>query len=163
MEGRKASVRVAALRLLASRRLTEAQLWSRLARKDYSSEEIHRAVAWCKSEGYLDDALFARLYIEARTKAIGDRRLVGELVRRGVDRDVAGETVACCDLSEDERLRAALDAVLHRRPQASYASLARALERLGFPAPSIYRRLRALASQNGFAGALAEDSPNGCE
>ena len=150
-----------ALRLLAARRLTEAQLWSRLARKDFSPDAIAGTVAWCKAEGYLDDALFARLYVEGRRKAVGNARLVGELVQRGVDRDVATETVARSDRSEDRRLEGALEALFLVRPLTSYASAARRLERLGFPASAIYRHLRRHASR--FAPTVPEDSAAGGE
>jgi SOS response regulatory protein OraA/RecX len=49
--------RVAALALLAQRRLTEAQLWKKLAARGYADEEIAAAVAACKADGYVDDRL----------------------------------------------------------------------------------------------------------
>lgn len=133
---------VTALRILAQRRLTEAQLWQRLERKGYTEEEIRAAVDGCKREGYLDDALFARLFVEGRSKAVGDARLVAELVRRGIDREAAAASVAKAERSEEERLAAALGKLLRTRPAMSYPGAARALGRLGFSTASIYRMLR---------------------
>lgn len=145
--------------MLAARRLTEAQLWTRLARKDFSDDEIVSTVAWCKAEGYLDDALFARLYVDGREKAVGDARLVGELVRRGIDREAAARSVQRSERTEEARLAGALANLFRKRPTATYATAARALERLGFPAAAIYRHLRLHASRFSAGMPTREDSP----
>jgi SOS response regulatory protein OraA/RecX len=144
--------------MLAARRLTEAQLWSRLAGKGYADDQVREAVAWCKAEGYVDDALFARLYVEGRARSVGDARLVGDLVRRGIDRDAAAATVQECERTEDERLAEVLGKLTRTRPGIGYGSAARALERLGFPAPAIYRHLRRHASRIGATADPCEDS-----
>jgi SOS response regulatory protein OraA/RecX len=139
---RTSSARVAALRLLAARRLTEAQLWSKLLRKGYPHAEVRCAVEACKADGYLDDGLFARLFVEGKVKAVGDARLVGELVRRGIEREAAAAAVEHAPRDEEERLRVAIEKLFRTRPALSYPSAARSLERLGFPTPAIYRSLR---------------------
>lgn len=151
------TARVAALRLLAQRRLTEAQLWERLGRRGFDEFQTRDAVESVKRDGFLDDALFAQLYVDVRPKAVGDARLVAELVRRGIDRDAARLSVANAVTPESERLEAAIEKLFRTRASLSYPSAARSLERLGFPAPSIYRHLRRRAQSA--AGALpAEDS-----
>jgi regulatory protein len=142
------------LRLLAVRRLSESALYERLCKKGYGDEEVRDAVAFCKHERYLDDAVFARLYVEGTRKAVGDARLVGELVRRGIDREIARGTVASAEAGEDARLATALERLIRTRPGMSYPSAARALERLGFPAARIYRQLREAAAKGSFFGGI---------
>ncbi len=151
----KPKPRVAAFRLLARRRLTEAQLWSRLARRGYGEDEVRTAVEACKADGFLDDGLFAQLFIEGRGKAVGNSRLIAELVARGIDRESAKRSVASAPYGEEGRLEAAIDKLFRTRTALSYPSAARALERLGFPAPAIYRRLRARVASDMMAEDIA--------
>jgi len=128
--------------MLAARRLTERQLRERLAKREFAPDEIERTVDACRRGGFVDDLLYARLYVETKRKAVGDRRLLAELVQRGVDRELAASCVASAEASEGERLGAAIERVFRSRPGIAYPSAARSLERLGFPAASIYRALR---------------------
>lgn len=152
------SAYISALRALAARRLTEAQLWQKLERKGFLDDDVRAAVERCKREGYVDDRLFAQLYVEQKRKAIGNSRLVGELVRRGVDRDAAHSAVQQGSVEEDERLDEALAKLFRTKPEISYPSAARAMERLGFPASLIYRKLREHAAQFGPFADLAADN-----
>jgi regulatory protein len=137
-----ASARVTALRMLAQRRLTEAQLHGKLARKGFDDESVAAALASCRRDGLLDDALYATLYVETKRAAVGDARLVAELVKRGIDRDAARERVTSAETPESQRIGAAYDRIRRTNPALSYQSAARKLERLGFPASLIYRVLR---------------------
>jgi regulatory protein len=149
--------KLTALRMLAARRLTEAQLWAKLERKGFAEDAIREAIAACKADGYLDDALFAELYVHAKRKPLGDARLIAELVGRGIDRDVAQRKVAASEVTQDERAQAALERLLQAKPSASYPSVARVLERNGFPASLIYRVLRAHAATHGPFATLLEE------
>ncbi len=153
----KANARLTALRILAARRRTEAQLWTSLGRHGFADDEVRTTVAWCKAEGYVDDALFARLFIEGRTKAVGDARLVAELVRRGIDRALASGAVAQSEADQDARLETAVERLFRSRPNVPYPTAARALERLGFPASAIYRHLREHAARHGPFAGMGED------
>jgi SOS response regulatory protein OraA/RecX len=137
-----ANARLTALRLLALRRLTEAQLWKKLEAKGFELDEIAAAVADCKRDGYLDDALFAALYVEGPRKAVGDARLIAELVKRGIDRETARRAVGAAPDNQTQRIAAAYAKLLRTKSDLSYQSAARGLERLGFPTPLIYRMLR---------------------
>ena len=141
------SARSAALAILAQRRLTEAQLWQRLEARGYPPDEIGDAVARCKAHGYLDDRLYASLYVDGTRKAVGDARLRAELVRRGIDRDAAAVAVAAAAHDERARIEAAYAKIVRTRPALSYPAIARRLERLGFPTPLIYRVLRERARE----------------
>jgi len=140
------NARAAALRMLAQRRLTEAQLWKKLTAKGYDDEATAAAVASCKRDGFIDDELFATLYVEGARKAVGDARLVAELVKRGIAREAARERVAQAPRDQSERIVLAYEKLTRTKPELSYPSAARALERLGFPTSLIYRTLRERAA-----------------
>lgn len=80
-----------AARKLASRPRTEAELRALLASEDFRAEEVDRAVRWAREAGHLDDGALAERWIATRAHrgGYGRARLVAELLRRGVERDVA--------------------------------------------------------------------------
>jgi len=128
--------------MLAQRRLTEVQLHAKLERRGFDDEAVAAAVASCKRDGLVDDTLYASLYVEGKRAVVGDARLVAELVKRGIDREAARASVASSETPEAERIAAAYERVRRINPRLSYPSVARKLERLGFPASLIYRVLR---------------------
>jgi regulatory protein len=129
--------------------LTEAQLWKRLEARGFDGDGVREAVERCKRDGFVDDRLYARLYVETKHKAVGDARLIGELVRKGIEREAAAHAVKELESGEGDRCSAALVSMQRRLPAASYPILARKLERLGFAASTIYRVLRKHAVEFG--------------
>jgi SOS response regulatory protein OraA/RecX len=82
------------------------------------------------------------LYVESPRKAVGDVRLVADLVKRGIDRAAAQRAVSAAPRDQTERIALAYDNLRRTKRDQSYQSSARALERLGFPTSLIYRVLR---------------------
>lgn len=139
----------AALAFLARQRCTEARLWEHLERRGYDDETARATIERCKSEGYVDDRLYARLYAQGKRKPVGNQRLIGELIRKGIDGEAAAEAVASLEVDQDSRCTAAFERLLNGHPAINYPLAARRLERLGFPAATIYRVLRGHAARFG--------------
>jgi regulatory protein len=97
----------AALAFLGYRPRSEQEVRGRLRQKAYTPEAIDQAVAKVAGWGYLDDASFARLWVDGRGGSRGRRLLEQELRQKGVERETARE--ALDEAALDERA-AALEA-----------------------------------------------------
>ena len=84
----------AAVRYLAGRPHTVAEIHRHLRTKKFDAETIEHAIDRLRAQRYVDDEAFARWWIEQRErfKPRGDRALRTELMQKGVARDVI-ETV----------------------------------------------------------------------
>ena len=149
----------AATRLLSLKRQTRAQLGQKLRERGYAAAAIEAALSECERRNYLDDRLFAQLYVKSvlDRKAVGRMRLLHDLLRHGVDGAMAREVLDAVDDDEDARIERALAKLEATRPQDGYGQLGRRLERLGFTAPLIARALRRRAQTRARAGAAFEE------
>lgn len=85
-----------ALKLLAVRDRTEKELRDRLQAAGFDEAVTEETVAWCRRLGYVDDARFARGWVEHRLRLspCGRVRLEGELKEKGVAAEIIAATLA---------------------------------------------------------------------
>jgi len=141
----------AAARLLEARPRSEDEVRRRLLRLGYQPGLVDGAVARLLALGYLDDAAFARSWVESRDRARprGEHALRRELAQKGLDASLVAEVLA-------ER-RDAVAAGAPDAPGADEAAAERLLARRLGPIlrePDPRRRLGrayALLARGGFA------------
>jgi regulatory protein len=95
----------AAVRYLAARAHSRAELGRKLLRRGHEEADVEAAMARLTDRGYLDDAGFAAGHIRRRSASLGPLALSAELAARGVDREVARQALA--GLSREAQLEAA--------------------------------------------------------
>ena len=95
---------LAALRFLEARPRSIAEVRARLGRKDYAPEAIDAAIMRLAELELLDDAAFARYWVENRqaNRPRGTGALRDELRRKGIDADVTAEVLNDDTLTGDE-------------------------------------------------------------
>jgi regulatory protein len=127
----------AALRLLAYRPRSEAEIRQRLARRGLPPQVVQETIARLREQGLLSDAAFARFWVETRdqTSPRGHRLLWQELSAKGIERENARQAIAEV-AEEDAALRAAQKKARHLQGQ-DYPAFRRRLGdfllRRGFP------------------------------
>jgi regulatory protein len=140
----------AAVRLLARRDLSVAQVRERLSRQGRSAAAIEPALARLTAAGSLDDARVARACARTRAgvKRQGRERVLREIQALGIGRDVARAAVdeVFGTLDEQDLLRAALEKRLRSATVLSDPAVQRrlyaALVRQGFEAHAVSRVIR---------------------
>lgn len=101
-----------ALRLLARRELSEAQVRQRLARRQHTTEDIDAAIGKLKEEELLDDQRVAEAIARSETsiRRRGKLRIKQQLARAGIAPATARRAidVVFSDIDDDALLEAAL-------------------------------------------------------
>jgi regulatory protein len=133
----------AALRFLEARQRSADEVRQRLLLQGYRVTMVDGAIARLTELGMLDDATFARAWVESRDRARprGERVLRQELRRKGIDRAIVDET-----LSDREVERPDADEAAARRLLERHASV---LARVADPRAR-RQRAYALLARNGF-------------
>lgn len=139
---------VAALRALARRELSAAQLRTRLLAREYPTEDVESALERLAADGRLDDrrvaAAAARQSVSL--KARGPSRVLRELQARGIAPGIARDAVRDAFAETDEATL--IERVLDRQATAGAASqrelarLYRTLLRRGFSPGLVHAALR---------------------
>jgi regulatory protein len=153
--GAVSSATSAALRLLARRPLTRAELHERLVARDHPVAAADAACTRLRELGYLDDRRLALDFIVTRAERLGHgpARLVDGLCRRGVAREDAEAALRLAvergDLSVRDVLRRRLARQLRQlrqpRGRRDYARMYNALRRAGFDEEAIRQEIDAIS------------------
>jgi regulatory protein len=146
-------VLAAAARFLEVRPRSVAEVRRRLRSAGYAAVLVEGAVARLVELGFLDDAAFARAWVESRDRARprGERALRLELRQKGVGREEADEALGerRDDADEGGRRASADEAAAERLLTRRAAQLGRV------PDPRVRRqRAYALLARNGFDPAV---------
>ncbi|MFO7273349.1 MAG: regulatory protein RecX [Bacillota bacterium] len=117
----------AGLRLLAAAPRTRRDVARRLGRR-FPPATVERVLERLSEAGWLDDREYAVNYVRSHPD-YGSRRLLAELVRKGVDREMAAEVVAAERGADDvrEQARALAEARLRRMTGVDRVTAARRL------------------------------------
>jgi regulatory protein len=93
-----------ALNLLAHRPRSVGELTRRLGMAGFSGEAIAFAMGRMEALGYLNDEAFAESFVRDRMimRGLGRRRVLMELTKNGIGRELAEQVVARISLSRDE-------------------------------------------------------------
>ncbi len=132
----------AAVRLLAPRQHTEAELRRKLAKREFDPEIVDAVLAECRDRKYVDDAAAARFYLEELIrKDYGVNRVRQAMRGKGLDEGLI-ETITDEYAGSDAERAAARKALAKKRP---------ALERESDPRKRREKAYRFLAGK-GFTG-----------
>jgi len=144
------------LRMLTAAPRTSAQLADAMRRKGVPDEAAQAVLSRLAEVGLIDDAAFARAWVESRHHARGlaRRALAAELEKRGVPGEDVRTAVGALGPDEEiataRRLVARAMAGTRGRPlPARIRRLVGLLARKGYPAPLAYRVVREALEQEG--------------
>lgn len=131
-----------ALEALSRRSRSVSELTRWLREREHDPDEIASAIERLTASGLLDDARFAALFARSRLidRKLSKRRVLTELGRRGVARDVASEAVNA--VMEDEGVDEEAQVVVVA--QRKFRSLAR------LDHDTAYRRLSGFLARRGY-------------
>ena len=142
------AARLAAADLLSRRAWTQVELTRRLVRRGAPPDVADAVVADLRGRGYVDDAAFARHFVETRAaRGYGTARLAADLRARGIAPALV--TAALSGLDSEAQLDRARAAARRRLPALGRAAPERAAGRLrdhllrrGFSAAIVVRVVR---------------------
>ncbi len=146
-----------ALKLLGYRARTEKELREKLVSKHYELDDVVGVFAKLKKIGLIDDQKFATNYVRDKLSISrrGPRRIYFELIKRGVDKEIADQ--ATKTINKDEELETAVSLLASRArlwvkldPIAKKRRAIGLLARRGFSGTVIRQTLESAKSLEGF-------------
>lgn len=166
-ESPEARARQVCLSLLMERPQTSAQLARALRKSAIPDEVAEEVLSRFTDAGLIDDAAFARAWIDSRHhgRGLSGRALTQELRHRGVDDDQIREAVgSLTPEAEAETARRLVERKLAATrglpPEARSRRLAGMLARKGYPPGLAFRVIREALQEEGSQALLEEDMPD---
>lgn len=152
----ESAARAIVLRKLSAAPQTRAQLDEAMRRKGIAADVRGRVLERFSDVGLIDDAMFARMWVESRHagRGLARKALAHELRRRGVDESLVDEAVDRLPAAEEEATARALVAKRLRstrglEPRTRTRRLAGMLARKGYPAALAARVVREALESEG--------------
>ncbi|MCL6558587.1 MAG: recombination regulator RecX, partial [Firmicutes bacterium] len=142
-----------AYRMLAARRRTGWEVERRLQEKGFEPEVSRRVVDCLKNYGFIDDAEFARCWVDWRLGKSGAVGLRRELSAKGVAPEIIDKTLGVLDDEAEYKAALALAKKQMTRRGGNYPllKLAGFLERRGYSYDVVGRICRTLVDKSGFS------------
>jgi regulatory protein len=155
----EAQARQICLRLLTAAPRTRAQLAGALQRRGVPGEVAEAVLGRFADVGLIDDAAFARAWVESRhySRGLSRRSLSAELRRQGVDNEEIREAVSALDPEQEVTTARRLveQKMESTRGQPSDTRVRRTagvLARKGYPPGLVFRLIKEYLEQEGAAG-----------
>ena len=162
--GKQERARQICLRLLETAPRTRAQLAQALRRRGVPDEAAEAVLARFTDVGLIDDAGFARAWVESRhySRGLSRRSLSAELRRQGIETEEIREAVDTLDPEQEVATARRLveQKMAATRGQPAEARVRRAagmLARKGYPPGLVFRLIKEVLEQEGSRDALDLD------
>src|SRR5579872_7465057 len=163
----EAQARQICLRLLTIAPRTQAQLAEALHRRGVPDEAAETVLSRFADVGLIDDAAFARAWVESRhhSRGLSRRSLSAELRRQGIESEEIREAV---DTLDPEQEAATARRLVERKmagtrgqpPEVRVRRAAGALARKGYPAGLVFRLIKEVLEQEGPQSELLDLDPD---
>jgi len=160
----EAKARQICLRLLTVSPRTRAQLAQALSRRGVPDEAAEAVLSRFTDAGLIDDAAFARAWVESRhhSRGLSRRSLSDELKRRGVDSEEIREAVGTLDPEQEAAtarhlVERKMASSRGRPAEARVRQAASLLARKGYPAGLSFRLIKEVLEQEGSDDAIGLD------
>jgi len=155
----EAQARQICLRLLTIAPRTRAQLAQALHRRGVSAEVAETVLSRFADVGLIDDAAFARAWVESRhhSRGLSRRSLSAELRRQGIESEEIREAVDTLDPEQEAAtarrlVEQKMAGTRGQPPEVRVRRAAGALARKGYPAGLVFRLIKEVLEQEKLQG-----------
>ena len=152
----EAQARQICLRLLTLAPRTRAQLATALRRRGIPAEAAESVLARFTDVGLIDDAAFARAWVESRhySRGLSRRSLSAELRRQGIETEEIREAVDTLDPEQEvatarRLVEQKMAATRGQPPEVRVRRAAGTLARKGYPPGLVFRLIKEVLEQEG--------------